>query len=294
MCNYMYPMENIDKVKRKRQEWSDTELDFLRENYVKMGNQFCAKELKRSSHSISHKVERMGLFIPRRKFHIEMLKNITDPEVAYSLGLFWADGSVSKDFHVATICNVASDLIEVEKFFYKTGEWSRKFPKMQERNRVQTCSLRCSNTEICKWLASMGYITKSKDSPSLILAHIPQNFHSHFWRGYFDGDGCLYVSDSSYRAGALSFSGSYEQDWLSLEELLKSLDVKYTIYRGHRKQGHSCSCLSVNNHRSISKAMEYLYRDWEGIGFSRKYKKWLDFQSMPVWIAPRFREVIGS
>jgi len=129
-------------------------------------------------------------------------------------------------------------------------------------------------------MIGLGFHKKSKNPPEIILNKIPKDLHRYFFLGFFDGDGCLY-HNKGRNCFTLSFTGPKEQDWRFVEELLKSLQIKYGIIRRSHvsKEGttQSNSFISIQNWSGIKKALEFLYNGTD-LGLSRKraiYEKFL-------------------
>lgn len=276
------------QVKGTYRDWTSTELDFLRENYPTKGWKFCATELKRSEDSIRRKADYLGVRMPRKQFRIESLKEITTPEVAYLFGLMWADGHVTKSPRLpnVSLTLVKKDLDEIKDLFIQTGEWTYSFIKRKKVSWQDCACLRSSNRDVWNLFVQDDYQTKSTSSPDKILSRIPEFLHHYWWRGYFDGDGCLWVSKRKIKRGAVTLSSHWEQDWSGHLKLMEKLKVTtYRIDRKIQKNGkHKSSSLHIQNNHDIEIFMSYIYqgREVDKIGLTRKYLKWKDFLSKEI------------
>ena len=94
------------------QFYSETEDQFIKDNYPTKGPTYCAKALGRTLNAIAGRRRTLRLptmtsailghpHVPRKpvdpskhKVPLEQFVNVTTPEVAYILGLLWADGYV--------------------------------------------------------------------------------------------------------------------------------------------------------------------------------------------------------
>ncbi len=202
-------------------------------------------------------------------------KRVKLPEVAYLLGFIWADGTVYQPNGGITIACVKEDMDTLEKVFDKIGLW-RKTSLQFGKRRLQRV-FRTYNRTLCNWFVSMGYKEKSIRDCNLILKHIPKNLHYMFFRGYFDGDGCIYINKSG-NAG-VSVAGSYSQDWSSFIELGKELNITFSILRRKQSTGNS-STINLRRNKFIMPFLNYIYQNYEqdSIGLDRKYKKFLAYQ----------------
>ncbi len=162
--------------------------------------------------------------------------------MAYVLGYWYADGSIYLSVRGSYI-NVTS--IDYETI-YKIKRWLGSQHTINEGksnlpNRRTRFTLRIGNKSLYSSLTKLGlYPSKSL---TVRLPQIPNDFFNHFLRGYFDGDGCVYL----YRTRGItqkliirkltviftSGSKGFLEDLLA--NLRKRLDLKQTrIYDSHR------------------------------------------------------------
>lgn len=200
--------------------------------------------------------------------------NFNDDIFIYFLGRYWADGYSR---YPSLDCKRA-DLIHLKPWLksfgfkiklrqsYRNG---KKWGKPQ--SRVSFCR---SNFSIL-FLRDNGFFEKSRSSPSIILSKIPADRHYLFWRGFFDGDGCIQCSKNIHKRGKkeIAFWGSINQDWSDLIHLLNKLQIKYTKRAYIRKCGKS-SCICFYAFKSMINFCEYIYSNFDDrpIGLKRKWK----------------------
>lgn len=233
------------------QRWSEREVQFLLDHYPSQGAAYCAEELGRTPNSVAWKASSLGLkLIPSMRAAIAIANNTerlaahtykvgpdlfdppTTPETAYILGLLWADGYLNE----------------------KAG-----------------CAVRISTAQrpLYSVLASMNYENKSGGSATPALLRCPSELRQYWWRGYFDGDGCLYLhSRAEYLH--LTVGSTYDQDWEFLG-LLDGADA-FTIKRKKTRWG-SYSFARMSHRPSISHLLKQIYQNEPQIGFSRKGQK---------------------
>jgi hypothetical protein len=109
-------------------------------------------------------------------------------------------------------------------------------------------------------------------SADKILKVIPNDKIFYFLRGFFDGDGSI----SSGRSNSLSFTGSYNQDWLWLIDLLNNLKINNKKYK-HQSSNGSLSRISVYNIENCLKFFDYIYPDRVyNFGLKRKYDRFIE------------------
>ena len=202
-------------------------------------------------------------------------------ENVYLLGLLWADGCVRKNktggFFASYESNL-NDFNEIKPMLLKLG-----FGCFQERQRLRDGKLfgrrqgsfSTGKQDFCKWLFDNGFNEKSTIAPSKILSIIPKGFRYLFWRGYFDGDGCLYLGQKN----ELAFWSTINQDWSEIKNLFNELKLEnHSVYAYERKDRKHCSSMiRTGIAEDVLKFCNYIYKNYDGIGFSRKYQKYKDF-----------------
>ncbi len=118
-----------------------------------------------------------------------------DPEMAYILGFIAADGSISKrkdrkDSYLFNITNKDKRHLENIKNILlpskKIGSKRSGYTGRKDNYYLQT-----TNREICKDLINLGIIPRK--TYSFQLPNIPKKYFSDFARGFFDGDGTVYI-----------------------------------------------------------------------------------------------------
>lgn len=203
----------------------------------------------------------------------EFLVNLNLPENVYFLGLLWADGFVTK--YGFDIYAVTDDFKSIEKYLSDMGITTiyERQAKKDGKNfgRVSKVGKICS-IALRDFLIENDYDKKSFVAPKKILSKIPEHLKHYWWRGYFDGDGCLYVGTRN----SLAFWSTIEQDWSCLLGLYKSLSIESVVNKYVRKGGkHKASSVEVRKADMILNVMGYLYKNYDEIGLKRKYEKYI-------------------
>ena len=206
---------------------------------------------------------------------------ILDKEMCYLLGYLWADGHIGKD--CVTLEIVEEDGVSVKGIIEKSGlDFRITTRKRKNSIRKQMCfDLRfrgVGSKDFHNFLISSGYDNKT-GSHYQILEKIPENL-KHYWvRGFFDGDGCINVTekDEKYRSSRLYFYGDIKQEWECIFDLFKKIDLKYTYQTVSRKNGlHLSSFVGVYNRIDVIKFFNFLYPECLfDIGLKRKYDKFM-------------------
>jgi len=201
--------------------------------------------------------------------------NIDNIIIAYILGLIWADGSISKNgFRISLHCKYDKDINSDYNTFIKIlnliGNWNdyhydrydKRTKKTYRKGEFQT-----TNRHLYNFLKKMDYDKKSYVSPTKILNNIPKDLHSHFFRGYSDGDGSFYHKNSTTQYAVAS---TVQQDWGFMINKLDELGIKYTVKRVVLNK-NSSSVVRITNKWDIMKLGEWMYQDSEDSRLERKY-----------------------
>jgi intein-encoded DNA endonuclease-like protein len=186
-------------------------------------------------------------------FNEEYFKAIDTPNKAYFLGLLYADGHIYSTFPKIAITlkeedgYIIKEMAEDMNSNYPIHRVSRKLnDKTFHYNYIGLTSIRLKEN-----LIKLGCTPKK----SLILEfpteeQVPKKFHSHFIRGYFDGDGCISKTKSRCKVsicGTKSFCNS-----------LKEILSRYNINSSTNPQKNIYS-LNISGRFNIIKFKEYIY-----------------------------------
>jgi hypothetical protein len=216
---------------------------------------------------IRQKINSLGMLGKGKyKLNYEMFENIERPEIAYLLGLLWADGTIryARHGHCISIMSKKSDLDQIIDVFKISGNWSMKVVR---KNKLR---ITCHDHRVFHLLEKNDYRDKSKLSPDKILALVPDALRGYWFRGYCDGDGHV-----SYNRWCISFTSSRSQDWRFLWKYFPDLKWKYRINlrTGEHGQVVGNSTMRINNKSNYLTLCDYMYAGYvsDKIGFSRKY-----------------------
>jgi hypothetical protein len=278
-------------MSNKWQPFTDTEKQYLIENYFKIGATHCSKNLGRSRHCIRQHAKQLNLKLDRGEIcRYVFQKEYEDfsvnprpfiesdcmtPIHAYLLGLIWADGHISKNGYTTTVCFVETDGDDILPIFKKSGKWSiyKNKPK-SKREGIPHYAPATSNRPLLEFLKSKGYSAKSTQSAIDILKVIPNNIKYYWWRGCFDGDGGFYIGKNGY--GQIKLYSTYQQDWEHIDLLCKELNIRYKILKRKRKRNgkiHKSSEAQIFYRDGIIKLCKYLYPNGLEFGLKRKFNK---------------------
>lgn len=124
--------------------------------------------------------------------------------MAYALGYISADGTVSHDSKVrAHYLKITSTDLERLKYFKSLLDAAhpiKELPKQSEHAK-RIYALRVGDKKIVTALARLG-IQQNK-SLTMTLPEIPAEYFADYMRGYFDGDGCVYIEQTKGARGSI-------------------------------------------------------------------------------------------
>lgn len=166
-----------------------------------------AKEYKIERHILSRHLKRLGVTIINwqniAKFDETIFDIIDTEEKAYWLGFLYADGCVSSRDNTVELSLQLNDKEHLEKF--------KTFLKWTGSVKTDTfrCRLSITNKHLKEILIKKGCIPKKSLTltfPSYRI--LKKKYLFHFIRGYFDGDGSLYINKNDIRKNNISLLGT--------------------------------------------------------------------------------------
>jgi len=229
-------------------------------------------------------------------FNAEPFIDIRTPEVAYILGLLWADGYIDKtndrqSFRIAIECS-SKDLDTLIPTFLRSGKWNINY-RTRPNRQAQTC-ISTSNRYLWKFLDENNYSDKSGVSANKILSKIPSHLKHYWFRGIIDGDGSFYYKNSTKQ---FNCSSSKFQDWGFFTSLFEELEIrKFVIRENVQLTNESSSGIAsaysdvrITNQLDIIKLGEYIYQNYEidSIGLRRKFDTFLKIKNHKVGVRPQ-------
>ncbi len=112
--------------------------------------------------------------------------------MAYVLGFFAADGFITHNKRGANFwCIQITDkklLEEIKRVIQAEHKISKRTRRENEKTIYR---LQIGSIEMCDDLRRLGF--SERKTKSLAVPHVPKKYFSHFVRGYFDGDGNVWV-----------------------------------------------------------------------------------------------------
>ena len=221
----------------------------------------------------------------RRKYSLNenYFDDINTPNKAYILGLMYADGCNFPPKSTSNISLQESDKELLEKIKIEI-ESTQPLKFIDQSNRNDNgysynnmCTLNMYSKHVCETLTKLGVI----QNKSLLLEfpNISSNLYSHFIRGYFDGDGSLYMYKKSNGNVHITITyTSTEKFCKKLKEIIeKELGINCGIYDASCHNGIT-KVASITGVKHPLKVLNWMYKDAE-LYLQRKYDKYIDYMN---------------
>lgn len=190
------------------------------------------------------------------------------PENAYLLGFIWGDGCLNPHGYSVRVEIKREDYNCIQQIFSTDLGW--KVSYRERPGRQPQAAPYLSNKRYREYLNEHGFKTKTINDPDLVLASLSKELHRHWWHGYFDSDGCIYVNPK-WSTFQIAFTGHVDLTWKSGIELLDSLEIKPQIRVIHNK--NSYSQLRFTKRSDVEKFLNWIHKDVD-FGLQRKHKSW--------------------
>ncbi len=227
-----------------------------------------AKSLNRSTETIrpylvasGHLPELPSNFGGRKRKYIVndlFFENIDSEEKAYVLGFLCADGCVhekrnqisitlkeSDEKHIININNILGSNFPILRY---SSRYSNGF-KLTNKSKLQITS-----KKMVQDLQNVGCVARK--SNTLSFPCIQEKYVNHFMRGYFDGDGSIFItSQNSVRFGVIS-TKEFCETFLSI--LPYSGKSKVTKEKRSNKNVYY---IQIGGFNYVKLIYEFLYRD---------------------------------
>lgn len=203
----------------------------------------------------------------------ESIKNETE---AYIMGLIMSDGWVTSNRQIGIRLNIKD-----KNVLYKIASYFSENINLKKNGNF--CLFKISSCEAFYNLKKYG-ITTNKTYDNLRIPEMDEELIRHFIRGYFDGDGTIYVDRSFLIYNICSIN---EEFLIQIQNVLSNNGIYSSINKEVRKGkkmfvvDHYCQdCknmyrLFIRRKSELIKFHEFMY-DKSTIFMERKYNKYRD------------------
>ena len=262
-------------LKRKHKDaWSKNDIDLLREHFPNSPRDILINSLGRTWGAIRVKAVILGV---RRESRYRMQEGTNhyffdnwSNDMAYILGFISADGNINLSGYRMSIKLSNNDAYHLYNIRDMVAPVKTIRHGTNIKNNKKYVVLEVSSKYMCSKLINLGVVPRK--SLILELPDVPLKYLSHFARGYFDGDGCIYRGKGGYWRGF--FCSGSRNFLLALSKKITSLtEIKYRYpYRSKNSTNKTCA-LRFATYDSI-KLGKWMYKD-STLHLDRKYNKFL-------------------
>lgn len=210
----------------------------------------------------------------------DFFKIVDNEEKAYTLGLLASDGHIkhTKTRHDIMLCLTDLELIEKIKTCLKSNHPIKSF-KRSEKHQIQN-KIHIQSVEMVHDLEKFN-LTGNKTFRTHIPKEIPENLVKHFIRGYFDGDGSIWLDKRRRGLGAVTITSSSLLVLQQIENHLKENNI-LRKHKSYIEPGHgNCYAIRTSKREEMVLFLSYLY-DNANIFMERKKQSYLTLKNRPI------------
>jgi hypothetical protein len=226
-------------------------------------------------------LKRMGLTINsgRREYSLDedYFNIINSVDKAYFLGLLYADGNVSKtgDGYRVKIGLQERDSYILERFSkYCNFNGPILFRKGKDNHQNQKL-LQIYSKRFYENACKQGL--HDNKTFTLIFPKLDDIYISHFIRGYFDGDGCVFIKQyKNQMVTSIQFLGTYDICINIKNHLTNILKLRSDTKLLPKK---SIFKYTINDRKDLLKVINFIYSDHNDCFLERKFKKAKEVES---------------
>lgn len=194
-------------------------------------------------------------------------------EMAYFLGLIAADGHVRKQNNFLMIGLKKTDEKIIENL-KEALQYNGPIYTINKKDGQTQCCLTVCSKEIVKDLNELG-LSGNKTFDFDWINGMEDKYVSHFVRGMFDGDGCIYINEEK---------GGYEASIIGTHKLTENIKNQYNIFSG-KKSGHlspreNVQSIVFNGKYNALDFLNWIYKDsTQSTRLERKYELYLKLKN---------------
>ena len=207
---------------------------------------------------------------------------INTQEKAYFLGFLYADGGITDTTgnHFVRVELQQEDQDILKKFSHlifkdepesHIKETTRTKIYKSEERQYYSSYLTIHSKYMCGKLKELG----CGECKSLILTWpewlIDPELQQHFIRGYYDGDGGLYVTYVKERSATVKIISTLDMCYMMSKIIKKATNTHFSFYND--VEGKDVYTIHTSGNRQIKNFLEWLYKD-ATIYLNRKYDKY--------------------
>lgn len=258
---------------KKSREWKQNELDYIAKNFERKTYVEMSKDLDRSVSAVKQKSRKIGYKrVSKYTYQKDYFERIDTEEKAYWLGFIYADGYIVNDpdsrnyeLGIELALKDEKHLKKFNKSISGNLNAKQRF-RESEKGGSWVSGLRVYSKEMTEDLIKCGAL-QNKTFIIKFPEYLDSNMTRHFIRGYFDGDGSVYIQTrkSLLRCKFTSGSKVFVE---GLQSILLKLDIGTYIVKYHNSYD-----LYLAGRENTKKFLEYIY-DNSTISLDRKLQRY--------------------
>lgn len=192
-------------------------------------------------------------------------------ESFYWAGFIAADGCVEKKKTARNTNRLSIHLAKKDKEHLEKFKKSINFTGPIE-DKGNSCRITIHSAKICKDLEQFNIVPRKTKIYTFPKWMIGSSLVNHFMRGYFDGDGSVYVRKGKGRfIDTLNFKICGTESFVSTYKDVLAIRVPKLIFPLNIESYRGISCFKCCGNRKVTKIREFLYEDADDLKLDRKY-----------------------
>lgn len=203
-------------------------------------------------------------------------KDIDTEEKAYILGLLFADGS--HDSNIGRVVLVLQEqdkkLLENINILLNNTRPLRKEVRKTPKGKINTYyELSFHDRGVSADLLKLGLIPNK--TYNMCIPEMPKELLRHFIRGFWDGDGNIYLGPRNKNFRSTSVAATSNKIFCEqLQQVIKEqTDLNFSVRKAHSNNSQ-IQQIAMSN-KKVRNFLDYLYQDAH-IYMDRKYQKYLE------------------
>ena len=210
-------------------------------------------------------------------------QELDSKDKAYFLGFIYADGFITKPSQGQNILGLTLAEIEPIDKFKKYIQTNKKVGYYKKTNSYSNKSyeykLALNSDKLVSDIEKLGVVERK--TLTLTFPNLREDLIPHFIRGYFDGDGSVFLHKDSRKEYSyneylgINICGTKEF-LVALTKHLPFLEEGQCIYKEKRRETNCWNLKMISNIRSLE-LYHYMYKDCDDLYLSRKREKFENF-----------------
>lgn len=211
----------------------------------------------------------------------DYFEKIDTPNKAYFLGLLTADGSILFNKNKGNSYSITLELDVKDKYiieaFAKEVETDLKVRVYRRKDGFvakgeeyrETARLMLHSVKMAEGLQALG-VVRNKSNQLKVIPNINEDLYPHYIRGFFDGNGSVFINSRNQRL-RVAFYSTHEY----CDNLNHLLNEKYgtTLNKVYDQKDEKVSFISFSAAKDIEIIRNLFYKDENCLCLERKKKK---------------------